>query len=101
MSAVWGTIRDALKAAVYTDFNAMPMERESAMLDAMAADLEAKLPLLTPEQAAVLEAAKRYESLHSMLDARSDIALGLAAEVNFADVELRNLTYTLRAQEGA
>ena len=57
MSAVWGTIRDALKAAVYTDFNAMPFERESAMLDAMAADLEAKLPLLTPAHAAVIEAA--------------------------------------------
>lgn len=58
MSAVWGTIRDALKAAVYTDFNAMPFERESAMLDAMAADLEAKLPLITLAHAAVVEAAK-------------------------------------------
>lgn len=60
MSAVWGTIRDALKAAVYTDFNAMPFERESAMLDAMAADLEAKLTLLTPAHAAVIEAAKAW-----------------------------------------
>ena len=61
MSAVWGTIRDALKAAVYTDFSAMRMESEFAMLDAMAADLEAKLPLITPAHAAVIEAAKVAE----------------------------------------
>ena len=86
MSAVWGTIRDALKAAVYTDFNAMPFERESAMLDAMAADLEAKLPLITPAHAAVIEAAKAHIDDSKLFDPKAYLAL-VAAVATLRELE--------------
>ena len=93
MSAVWIALRDALRAAVYTDFNAMLFERESAMLDAMAADLEAKLPLLTPAQAAVIAAAKALRDSDDKDDNQ-----WFTSYVELC--ALKSRVDTLRAQEG-
>ena len=93
MSAVWGTIRDALKAAAYTDFNAMPFERESAMLDAMAADLEAKLTLLTPAHAAVIALVNRLYEHHACIK-----GMGNEERLNCWD-DLMQAAATLREQE--
>ena len=93
MSAVWGTIRDALKAAVYTDFNAVRYERESAMLDAMAADLEAKLPLITPAHTAVIALVNRLYEHHACIK-----GMGNEARLNCWD-DLMQAAATLRKQE--